>query len=475
RRSKDVEPRVPGYRRRVTEVVPCVAVQNTCYRRRCSATLISSELASILSTILPTWEVTVLDPDTKSLTKVDVLQHMGAEISFVNSAFAEKLNLPLLEEKHIRLPNEKKCKLANIDVWDKDGTLHSQELLTNEVLTTAFTSPKISNEDLSYVRSLDLSVSLAKSSVIKPKILLGCDQLWSFFRSDVASIALPFGLHLLPTKLGHLVSGKAKNTEVQAQQVSQCKQEEWLRWEKCWSMNIIQVSTASATDSEVTADEQEQRENFWTLDAAETDEFAGTEKEAKESMDREVWLKFKESIQKREDRYYVLSWKHQHPTLPYNRAIVYRRLVNVWNTVSKNRELLEQYNNTFKDQLRQGVIKNVKGKREYSTPVVTHSIRCQEEDRDATRCLWLKDHKLPPTPSNIQVFRVTRVTFDLKSSPFLLAAATQYHLDNYEGEASLVQGISRNLYVDNLVLTTNTLEEAQREYANVPRPKNEPK
>nr|CAD2183837.1 unnamed protein product [Meloidogyne enterolobii] len=48
--------------------------------------------------------------------------------------------------------------------------------------------------------------------------------------------------------------------------------------------------------------------------------------------------------------------------------------------------------------------------------------------RDATRFLWLKNIELPPSQSNIQIYRFTRVSFGLAPSPFLLAATIQHHL-----------------------------------------------
>lgn len=59
-----------------------------------------------------------------------------------------------------------------------------------------------------------------------------------------------------------------------------------------------------------------------------------------------------------------------------------------------------------------------------------------------------------------QTFRFTTVTFGINSSPFLLAGTTYYHLDNHTKETFLCQEIKKDLYVDNLVLTTDTLEDA---------------
>ncbi|EPB69630.1 Pao retrotransposon peptidase [Ancylostoma ceylanicum] len=91
-------------------------------------------------------------------------------------------------------------------------------------------------------------------------------------------------------------------------------------------------------------------------------------------------------------------------------------------------------------------------------------VRLHELDRDATRCLWLRDHHHPPNKDNLVTFRFTRVTFGLLSSPFLLAATTHFHLDQYSNDIKLVTEIKENLYVDNLLLTTDTAEEAVHIY-----------
>ncbi|VDM64568.1 unnamed protein product [Angiostrongylus costaricensis] len=91
-------------------------------------------------------------------------------------------------------------------------------------------------------------------------------------------------------------------------------------------------------------------------------------------------------------------------------------------------------------------------------------VRLHEDDRDATRCLWLHDYRLPPFPNNIKTLRFTRVIFGLNTSPFLLAGTIHFHLDQYKEEAELVTQLKDNLYVDNLVVTLDDPEEAFQSY-----------
>ncbi|VDO90561.1 unnamed protein product [Heligmosomoides polygyrus] len=59
----------------------------------------------------------------------------------------------------------------------------------------------------------------------------------------------------------------------------------------------------------------------------------------------------------------------------------------------------------------------------------------------------------------------TTKTFGLLPSPFLLVATTYYHLDQYPNDVELVKGIKDNVYVDNLLVTTDTPEDGLRVYS----------
>ena len=59
---------------------------------------------------------------------------------------------------------------------------------------------------------------------------------------------------------------------------------------------------------------------------------------------------------------------------------------------------------------------------------------------------------------NIQVYRFRRVPFGVISSPFLLGATVEYHLDTYGSDLS--KKLKDDIYVDNVITGTNSLEEA---------------
>lgn len=59
---------------------------------------------------------------------------------------------------------------------------------------------------------------------------------------------------------------------------------------------------------------------------------------------------------------------------------------------------------------------------------------------------------------NIQEYRFCQVRFDIISSPFLLGATAEYHLDSNESE--LATKLKNDIYVDNLISGTNSMNEA---------------
>ncbi|XP_061709729.1 uncharacterized protein LOC133519692 [Cydia pomonella] len=89
-------------------------------------------------------------------------------------------------------------------------------------------------------------------------------------------------------------------------------------------------------------------------------------------------------------------------------------------------------------------------------------IGLQEEDREVTRFLWLKDINKPLSDENILHLRFCRVPFGIISSPFLLTATIRYHIS--QKDSMLLKKVANKCYVDNLVTGTDTLEEAVQLY-----------
>ncbi|GFX61308.1 integrase catalytic domain-containing protein [Trichonephila clavipes] len=86
-------------------------------------------------------------------------------------------------------------------------------------------------------------------------------------------------------------------------------------------------------------------------------------------------------------------------------------------------------------------------------------IGVREQDRDFLRLMWYdrenRDH--------IKIYRHRRVVFGVTSSPFLLGATLNHHLDNAHGNFDNVPKILRkSFYVDNCVTSFETEEQLQK-------------
>ena len=86
-------------------------------------------------------------------------------------------------------------------------------------------------------------------------------------------------------------------------------------------------------------------------------------------------------------------------------------------------------------------------------------IGLHEDQRDVTRFLRIKNPNNPSvSPDNVQEHRFARVAFGVISSPILLGATINFHLDSYESEVA--DKIQSDIYVDNLITGCHTFDEA---------------
>lgn len=90
-------------------------------------------------------------------------------------------------------------------------------------------------------------------------------------------------------------------------------------------------------------------------------------------------------------------------------------------------------------------------------------IGLQEDAKDVTRFLWLKDKSVLDTENNIEVYRFCRVPFGIICSPFLLAATIDHHLK--DSDCNIAQNIRDNIYVDNVISGTQTTHQAMELYS----------
>ncbi|VDL73646.1 unnamed protein product [Nippostrongylus brasiliensis] len=208
--------------------------------------LATKEKRDTSTTFLPTGEVTVVDPNSSSLKKVHALLDTGAELSFIDSQLADELRLATVGERTLRLATfgskevrKAKCRKVQLPIWDAHGNPHLLQLMTHENLPKLCTTPPLSDEDLSFIKSSNIAIEIpkGKSNTVKPRLLIGCDQLWPLVRNDVPQIRLPSGLHILPTRLGSLLTGTLSSFSNMLHVGSSAYDEEELAWDQHWSLD----------------------------------------------------------------------------------------------------------------------------------------------------------------------------------------------------------------------------------------------
>ena len=85
-------------------------------------------------------------------------------------------------------------------------------------------------------------------------------------------------------------------------------------------------------------------------------------------------------------------------------------------------------------------------------------IRIRESERDVLRFHWVKYSD----PSVIEINRFTRLVFGLTQSPFILEGTLKEHFQYYINEyPTLIEAISEDKYVDDLVSGSNTIDEVE--------------
>ncbi|XP_061724716.1 uncharacterized protein LOC133530711 [Cydia pomonella] len=89
-------------------------------------------------------------------------------------------------------------------------------------------------------------------------------------------------------------------------------------------------------------------------------------------------------------------------------------------------------------------------------------VALQEDDRDVTRFLWLKDTTKEVTEDNLLYLRFCRVPFGVVASPFLLTATIRHYIS--QSNKALLKQVADKCYVDNLVTGADTLQEAKQIY-----------
>jgi hypothetical protein len=417
----------------------------------------------------------------------------GSQLSYISKSFVDKLQPPQIARDDIEVhgfggtlrdPIRIRSPSYAISIQREDGGWEQLELNWTKEISTSFEManwvadmPKQASDLPEVQQAIELSTEV-------PGIMLGTRHFWKYFmgRTEVAP-----GLYVIQTAFGPVVGGEADMSPQGGK----------------WSHSLATISQTNVDQMPPINTVEE----FWNLESI------GIRENPASDDDQLAINQLKSSIVQDSDGRYSVSWLWREPRalLPSNYRMAYSRLCSTYTNLSRSKELLEKYNKVFQDYLSQGIIepakKNPEGQEHYLAhhAVITHKIRpvfdasahprgqpslndcllrgpvllpelvgllirfrlpkfvaisdiesaflmvgLHQADREVAKFLWIKDLNKPPEPSNMQVFRFTRVAFGVMCSPYLLAGVIRHHLDKYG--PGVAAELASSLYVDNLHL-----------------------
>uniref|UniRef100_A0A7I4Z578 CCHC-type domain-containing protein n=1 Tax=Haemonchus contortus TaxID=6289 RepID=A0A7I4Z578_HAECO len=471
----------------------------------------------------------VLNPKDQALEAIHVLLDTGADRSFICTELADHLQLRNISSTKLTIntfgskqPLQETCGITQVQMWDSHGKSHRITVTKIGTVTEPILRRSLSEEDRRFLSDNNIRLSInADTMELKPQVLLGCADLYTFLEGGFArQKTLPSGLTLIPSKLGYLVSGYEAPPDANLTEQPHSDAE-------------VKISTTGSIED---VEDLQTWEQFCTFESTGVHEFTGPSVEERKNVDAQVWKTFEQTIEKRQDGYYVgLPWKDNVEALPDNKGLALRRLQATLAKLAKDPLILQQYHDTIASQHEQGIIEEVDEDSHTEASVVHYlahhavltpqkettklrvvfdasahlegepslndvlhpgpvilpkicdillrfrlgrfaivsdvekaflqvHLRC--EDRDATRFIWLRDINQPLTPGNTVIYRFTRVTFGLNCSPFLLAGTIKHHLDTCSVNPKLAREVASNTYVDNIIVTTSSEEEALQFYTD---------
>ncbi|GFS89969.1 uncharacterized protein TNCV_506991 [Trichonephila clavipes] len=99
-------------------------------------------------------------------------------------------------------------------------------------------------------------------------------------------------------------------------------------------------------------------------------------------------------------------------------------------------------------------------------PIAFLMIEIGERERDFTRFFWDENPEIDLENKRLDIFRMTRVLFGVKSSPFLLAATMKHHLKKYvDIFPDTFNHLNQSLYVDDFLCGNISVQAALTAYS----------
>lgn len=458
------------------------------------------------TTVLQTAIVDVIGKDN-TILKCRILFDCGSMRSYVLQSIAEKLKLVPEENQHLTVftfageqPRELESPLAKLCLRTRTNKMKLMYVNIVPAMTHDISSFNKDFSEWKYRSKYSLSDDGSLGDQID--ILIGNDYYQSLMLSG--KVEIKENLYIVNSVFGWILSGRYRD-------------------EKGDELSVLTYFQASyetkLNEPDLPLDDKSMKA-LWDLESI------GIVDSPNTNRDEEAIKQFNENMTLKEGRYHVSwPWKDYPPELPTNYGLAYGRLVGLVKRLDK--EALAMFDKTLSDQLERKVIEEVpdEGQRDhpvhylpfhgvqvpgkalrvvydasakvknakslneclYAGPMMLEDLtgllirfRCHNigltadvekaflqiglnnDDRDVTRFLWLKDLDMPVTEDNLIEYRFTRVPFGIISSPFLLNATIKHHLQTSEGKYT--KQLASNIYVDNLLTGTESVDEASDLY-----------
>ena len=436
--------------------------------------------------LLKTAIATVVNDDLQA--EANILFDEGSQRTFITEKLANMLALLPHKSEHINLSSFGSSQplyrqLNNVVFHIK--TQRADLIPISALVVPSIASPLTNTvsttiSDMSHLKGLPLAHPVSSEENFEISLLIGADLYWELIGDHIIRGDGPTAVS---SRLGYLLSGP---------------------------LPVIQSNTVVTSLLNVVMDHETDEQNlqkFWTI------EDAGITTDGQDKQFLEHYSATHITRQEDGSYCAMFPWKDDHPPLSNNYQVCQGRTRSMIHRLAQSPGMLQTYDNILKDQVSRGFIEPVMSDKKDSTHYLPHHpvkkdsvttpirivydcscrtsanqaslndclltgppflndlvsiILCfrthqygistdiekaflhiilHEKDRDFTRFLWLSDATDPN--SEFATYHFRTVLFGSVSSPFMLFATLNYHLQQYDNPTS--HDIRSNLYVDNVV------------------------
>ena len=184
-----------------------------------------------------------------------------------------------------------------------------------------------------HLESLNLADLNTGEEELEVDILVGSDQYWNLVTGAVRRG--DSGPNTMGTKVGWVLSGPVTDPVSEKTSVNLV------------NTHVLKFATQPLTPD--ATDMTQELRRFWELESL-----------GVFPNDESVYEKFTQSIKLKDKRYEVkLPWKESHPVLPDNYQLSEKRLKHLLTRLRKDPEILQEYDNVIKEQLKEGIVEVV--------------------------------------------------------------------------------------------------------------------